>query len=429
MKNPRTIGTSLLVTCSVLILTAQVVHAGEIYAWGRNHYGQLNKPGGTDYVAISAGNSHGLALKDDGSVVGWGSTQFGQGVSPAGSSYVAVEGGAGHSLALRSDGSINAWGYDLYHQCRDLPARNDYVAMSGQNNTLVVLADGSGLGVGTLNTYGNNNIPAGYDYRAIEAGSAHTIALMDDGTINDWGGMGYGETDNTPTGNDFIAVSAGDHHSLALRADGTLASWGLNNHGQCSNTPVFVPGVDDHDLRFVSISAGAQWSMALRANGTAVAWGRNAYGERDMAGVPNNVIATIEAADGWGAAMRRSTTDGAEDMRDDFDAGIDDSQWFRILGGQQESGAGFLDGNALWFNGTAERSATTVKMDTRNGGTISFDFRVGNQAVDGTEFWADSQGDPIDGYGDNVVLEYAANEGDVFRELLVFSTSDELGRP
>jgi hypothetical protein len=35
---------------------------GSIFAWGINGYGRANSPAGNDYVAIAAGQSHGLAL-------------------------------------------------------------------------------------------------------------------------------------------------------------------------------------------------------------------------------------------------------------------------------------------------------------------------------------------------------------------------------
>jgi len=64
-------------------------------------------------VAISAGTSHNLALKSDGTVVTWGADPFGFGVLniPANlNNVVAISAGVTHSLALKSDGTVVGWG-------------------------------------------------------------------------------------------------------------------------------------------------------------------------------------------------------------------------------------------------------------------------------------------------------------------------------
>jgi alpha-tubulin suppressor-like RCC1 family protein len=70
--------------------------------------------GQSDFVAISAGSSHSLALKADGRVFSWGSNLSGQlGNGPLRTSqvtavlvseqsdFVAISGGVAHSLALK----------------------------------------------------------------------------------------------------------------------------------------------------------------------------------------------------------------------------------------------------------------------------------------------------------------------------------------
>ena len=53
--------------------------ADELRAWGLNDGGQVSDvPAGSDYAAIAAGDSHGLALKSDGTVVAWGQNADGQ---------------------------------------------------------------------------------------------------------------------------------------------------------------------------------------------------------------------------------------------------------------------------------------------------------------------------------------------------------------
>ncbi len=86
-------------------------------------------PEGNDYVAISAGFEHGLALKIDGSIIGWGSNLQGQIAIPPGNDFVAVAAGFMHSLGLKADGQILGWGANNFGQI-DVPAGTGFVAIT-----------------------------------------------------------------------------------------------------------------------------------------------------------------------------------------------------------------------------------------------------------------------------------------------------------
>ncbi len=82
---------------------------GTVTAWGRNNRGQTSVPDGlSEVVAIAAGRTHNLALKEDGTVVGWGEN-FGAIPQNLGS-VSAIAAGASHSVALREDGTLVTWG-------------------------------------------------------------------------------------------------------------------------------------------------------------------------------------------------------------------------------------------------------------------------------------------------------------------------------
>ena len=132
---------------------------GTVWTWGNNFFGQLGvgapSPVGTivpaqvvnltNVVAISGGESHVLALVDDGSVWGWGSNSpghLGDGTiadRPAPvqvhglSDIVAISAGFNHSLAVQSDGTVWAWGYNLRGQLGDgtLRERDEPVRVVG----------------------------------------------------------------------------------------------------------------------------------------------------------------------------------------------------------------------------------------------------------------------------------------------------------
>ena len=78
-------------------------------------YNQCDVPSGLkDVVAIEAGGSHSLALKEDGTVVAWGWNEYHQCDVPSGlKDVVAIEAGDSHSLALKEDGTVVAWGWNV----------------------------------------------------------------------------------------------------------------------------------------------------------------------------------------------------------------------------------------------------------------------------------------------------------------------------
>jgi murein DD-endopeptidase MepM/ murein hydrolase activator NlpD len=58
-------------------------------------------------VAVSAGWSHSLALRADGTVVAWGGNDFGKSTVPAGlTNVVAIAGAPSQSWVLRADGTV-----------------------------------------------------------------------------------------------------------------------------------------------------------------------------------------------------------------------------------------------------------------------------------------------------------------------------------
>jgi hypothetical protein len=64
-------------------------------------------------VAVTAGDSHTVALRADGTVVAWGSNGDGQLRIPAGlERVVSIQAGYNHTVALRDSGELVSWGGD-----------------------------------------------------------------------------------------------------------------------------------------------------------------------------------------------------------------------------------------------------------------------------------------------------------------------------
>ena len=215
---------------------------GTIWAWGYNMNGQLGI-GTTaeshnpvqigeddDWTAVSAGWLHTMAIKDDGTLWAWGSNLEGQlGTGTQGTitkipeqvgsddDWMTVSAGGKHTVAIKDDGTLWAWGV------------ND----SGQ----------LGIGEGEADSDIPIRIGTDDDWTMISAGQYHNVAAKDDGTLWVWGYNQHGQFGNgtkisceTPTQmgieDDWTMVSAGYLRTMMIKDDGTLWACGSNSYGQ-----------------------------------------------------------------------------------------------------------------------------------------------------------------------------------------------------
>ncbi|MFC7218800.1 S8 family serine peptidase [Streptomyces polyrhachis] len=172
---------------------------GTLWAWGSNIAGKLGDGTTTNRStpvqvltgvsplpgSVSAGLSHALAVKTDGTVYSWGNNsngKLGDGTTvghrvpapvPGLTGVAAVSAGAWNSLALRVDGTLASWGDNEQGQIGNGTTGPDAL-------TPVSLSVPTGIG-------------------AIAVGSAHAIAVRPDGTTYTWGYNGAGELGNGTT--------------------------------------------------------------------------------------------------------------------------------------------------------------------------------------------------------------------------------------
>jgi len=256
-------------------------------AWGIggcNNYGQLgdnttvNKSspvsvigGFTDWCQISAGTTHSLAVRQNGTAWAWGRGQYGRlgtGNSTNRSSPVSVVGGftdwcqisagADHSLAIRQNGTAWAWGYGNAGRLGDNAAvsRNSPVSVVGGFT----------------------------DWCQISGGGYQSVAVRTNGTAWAWGCGSLGQIgDNTSVNKsspvsvvggftNWCQVAAGFRHSLGLKQDSTSWSWGSGAYGALGdNTTVsksspvsVVGGFTD----WCQVAAGFGISAGLRTTAT-----------------------------------------------------------------------------------------------------------------------------------------------------------------
>ena len=119
---PTALWVLFLWLCGVLPGAAQP----NVIVWGTSSYWLTNVPADfTNAVAASAGYTHCVALKADGTVAAWGSGQ-GTNVPPGLTNIVAVAAGQYFSLALNADGTVTGWGLNPSGQATP-PAGLDHV--------------------------------------------------------------------------------------------------------------------------------------------------------------------------------------------------------------------------------------------------------------------------------------------------------------
>ena len=301
-----------------------------------------------DWADISAGANFSLAIKNDGSLWVWGSTPNAilggnntsnlTAYSPVrignDNDWIQISAGGQHALALKSDKSLWAWGMSNMGQVgnglssctfctpvyqtipvqigtdkdwKQISACQDFSAAIKLNGSL--WAWGSNWPTLVNNSLALNNIPTqvGTDtsWIAVDGGEyAHVLALKNNGTIWSWG---YDIRTDTPfvvipapvqIGNDrdWAKISAGANHDMALKDDGTLWSWGRNAVGQTGNgnaglaqsLPQSVsPALNNN---FIDISAGNEFSMGIKADASLWGWGTNGWG---TLGAGNNQNQTV----------------------------------------------------------------------------------------------------------------------------------------
>jgi alpha-tubulin suppressor-like RCC1 family protein/predicted transcriptional regulator len=250
--------------------------------------------GFSNITAISGGgNFNLLALRNDGTVWAVGSDRYGQlgiggvygqdnflsldAIQVEGLSDVkAISMGDGHALALKNDGTVWAWGKNDMGQLGD--------GTTTYTQTLPTLAAGEPIPVMVK---GLNSV------KSIAAGEGFSMALREDGTVWTWGEnwhyeLGDGMPRNVevyratpaqvPCLTNVTAIVASWEFALALRDDGTVWAWGDNQFGELgdgttdsSNVPVQVKGLSG----IVAIAPG----YALDENGVIWAWGPDTLGQ------------------------------------------------------------------------------------------------------------------------------------------------------
>ncbi len=242
-------------------------------------------------IATSEGN-HTLAIKTNGTLWAWGSNSFGQLGTNAASNvmqYTPIQVGTAtnwkmatagltHSVAIKTDGTIWAWGAggilgDTTTTNKFIPTQigtaTDWDKVSaGKRHTMAIKTNKSLFGWGdnqdgqlgnggTSSVFTPTQIGSDLNWENFSAWENTTFGIKSNGTLWGWGYNIYGHIgDSTTTtklnplqiGNatNWEQVSVGQSHTAALQTTDFRASWGNNSVGQIgdiTNVDKLVPTV------------------------------------------------------------------------------------------------------------------------------------------------------------------------------------------
>jgi alpha-tubulin suppressor-like RCC1 family protein len=228
-------------------------------------------------VDVSCRSDHVLALARDGSVYSWGRGAAGQlGIGPLPAvafktqsarvmpfipypvripdlaGVKAISTGNTHSLALLEDGTVRAWGENRWGQVgdgttmnRDRPTmvqgvRNAVAIAAAGEQSAAVLADGTAVEWGS--TLGNRKprptptpVPAARGLKSIVAGGAHFAALTQTGEVMTWGADAHYEIGRggnplaaalVPGVTNAASLAAAHSSTIAVMSSGRIVTWG-----------------------------------------------------------------------------------------------------------------------------------------------------------------------------------------------------------
>ncbi len=320
---------------------------GQVYAWGKNNYGQLGAgsstattpvpvPGLTNAIQVAAGTDHSLALLGNGTLYAWGLNDQGQignntttnVTSPQVILHdvIAIAAGTNFSLAVKQDGTVWSWGGNNYGQLGtgNTTASKEPVPVSGLTDIRAV-ACGQYHGIalktdGTIWSWGNNvfgqlgdgtknsnpqpkQVTPLSNIKAICAAATHSLAVANNGLVYGWGNNSsypLGKLSNSafpsptqvPGVSNVQQIATASFHTIILKNDGSVWLWGTNNADQLGSAGALTDGTPNQLTGYnaVAISAGGQSSLIQITSGSWWAWGLNSDGQLGNGSQTNSSI-------------------------------------------------------------------------------------------------------------------------------------------
>lgn len=265
----------------------------------------------TNWESVAASWYHSFGIRSDGTLWAWGENEYGQlGIGyqswratipqrvGTASNWAAVSAGHTHTLGLRSDGTLWAWGYNT----------------SGQ----------LGLGSTCYSVATPTQVPGDVDWARVDAEYDYSMGIDRDGDLYSWGNnykgiLGLGDSTNRKSpalvGGGWRGVYPGRVHCLGVRSDGSLYGWGSGYDGAlglgegdtgAKTTPCLIAGSSP---AWVGAAAGDRWSVAVRSDGTVWGFGWNGNGQLGLGDANERFVPTLVSL-GWPLSVTTSAASG-----------------------------------------------------------------------------------------------------------------------
>lgn len=291
----------------------------QIYTWGYGQEGTLGLGesshehiprliGGFEqinFVQVSAGLYHTLAVTDTGQLYSWGRGENGRlghgdlltrfrpkliehyeaaesnclSLAEHGIKFKFIAAGFHHNIAISNEGILFTWG-------------SGWSGQLGHNDTLdrrrprpVVLYGNASPPTAAVSTEQINSPTQSQSHLTTEKISSSSLTSPSASNILDNTSILSATTGTTPPNLViFKAAAGGYHHTLALTQDGKIYSFGAGEMGQLGNEnlksalkPTPIP--DLNEIAFKQIEAAEYHSAALTVDGDVYTWGNGIYGE------------------------------------------------------------------------------------------------------------------------------------------------------
>lgn len=296
--------------------TVALTSSGKVYTWGCNDEGALGRvtssENGEEFTAglvkdiesvnvvmVSAGDSHTMALSDEGIVYGWGTYRDASGqvglqadgikhkptviLSLKSNPIIKVASGNDHTVALTKEGNIFTWGCAEQGQLGRI--MGCFTSRGGRRGLQYILNPKQVRNKKKLK------------FKDIFCGSYSTFAVSQDGGVYAWGLNNYGqlgtgdlETLYAPTkvealtslnsDNDkCVSIASGQHHTIVLDSSGKVYAMGRAEYGRLglgedakeTTSPVLVAALEWNPI--CKIACGEAVSLAVSSKGDLYSWG------------------------------------------------------------------------------------------------------------------------------------------------------------
>lgn len=295
--------------------TVALTDDGKVYTWGCNDEGGLGRvtssTDGDEFTAglvkemervnvvmVCAGDSHTMALSDNGIVYGWGTYRDGSGqvgLQADGSKHepivilalqndpvIKIASGNDHTAALTKSGNIYTWGCAEQGQLGRI--MGCFASRGGRRGLQYI-----------LNPKQVRDRRRGLKFKDVFCGSYSTFALAQDGAVFAWGLNNYGqlgtgdvETQYGPVkiesltsllSDECVRIASGQHHTIVLDAAGKVYAMGRAEYGRLglgedakeTSLPVLVTALESNPIQ--QIACGEAVSFAVSRNGDLYSWG------------------------------------------------------------------------------------------------------------------------------------------------------------